>query len=834
MLYVLLLFTSCLMNACGFSSLGNTASTTPSQPISVTVAPTQAVVQIGRTQQFTVTVTGATNSAVQWFAGGVAGGDASVGTISAGGLYTAPSAIPSGGSVTVTATSQADRSESASASVQVTEAPTVGVSILPIQVNLQAGQTQQFTATVTGTSNTAVTWLAGDIVGGNASVGTVSTTGLYTAPASISQVETVTVTALSSYDPNASATASITLGQCGPPTYACSRTDLAVTQPDAGQPLNFGGIRGVNTTVTDLVYNNVRITRCTDGYTNPNNLYISYLAGLGGSPGGVAWNADDTQLILGDVSGEVLLMRFDADAGTCSPITTASGDLFQMDPAVFSRNDPAGGPYTIYDFGYPTSLKVSSISSPSTGPPVCCTTIADFANALYQSNPSSWPGASQNVAFGSVIVPASNNPSQWAFQAVTAGTTGSSEPDWSASTIPQSNLASNVVSDGSVTWRNVDTLSTATVYVDPGGVESAGDRYIGMSVGFNPNGQDYGVWALVYDRINNTFYQFNTWTGIESDFTCAGGSGIECTGGTWTPSTPVQTSNPDRFTWHENGLVPGGQKFAFSVSGTCNCQNTPTYEVWTPGTASLIPMVPYGEGHPVFGYSHFANMDTADGASDYYLIRPYTAPSDYTALWAPNPCTDTNQTLPPYPYPPCYPVFDTHLSWNYNRGSDEEPPIGAADEEYVDGSYPAVSPWQYEIIGVSTQQVWRFGRTFNFGTDANFYSAISSGTVSQTGKFYALTSTGNGTVGSSAGGSSCYGGYSWSPGFDYAASRQITPVNYNNPAFYTFQASAACTSGQSEPTWSQDGITPVSDGSCTWKPAGVYNCRSDVLIFGLQ
>ena len=48
--------------------------------------------------------------------------------------------------------------------------------------------------------------------------------------------------------------------------------------------------------------------------------------------------------------------------------------------------------------------------------------------------------------------------------------------------------------------------------------------------------------------------------------------------------------------------------------------------------------------------------------------------------------------------PPCYPQFEGHLSWIYNKGLDEEPTIGAT---FVNGN-PAVFPWQFEVIGVSS------------------------------------------------------------------------------------------------------------------------------------
>lgn len=60
------------------------------------------------------------------------------------------------------------------------------------------GTTAQFTATVTGTSSSAVTWQVNGVTGGSAATGTISTTGLYTAPASLPSPNAVTISAVSS------------------------------------------------------------------------------------------------------------------------------------------------------------------------------------------------------------------------------------------------------------------------------------------------------------------------------------------------------------------------------------------------------------------------------------------------------------------------------------------------------------------------------------------------------------------------------------------------------------------------------------------------------------
>ena len=188
-----------------------TVTVTGPPPVSVTVSPATASVVVSATQQFTATVSNASNTAVTWQVNGVAGGDAAHGTISATGLYTAPVAVPNPADVTVTAVSVEDTSKSDSATVTITALPVITVTVAPQTANVAINQTQQFTATVTGTANTAVTWDVNGVAGGDATHGTVSNAGLYTAPASIPNPATVTVTATSVADASKSDSATVTV-----------------------------------------------------------------------------------------------------------------------------------------------------------------------------------------------------------------------------------------------------------------------------------------------------------------------------------------------------------------------------------------------------------------------------------------------------------------------------------------------------------------------------------------------------------------------------------------------------------------------------------------------
>src|ERR1700693_5131123 len=59
----------------------------------------------------------------------------------------------------------------------------VSVTIAPTTATVFVGTTTQFTATVS--SGAAVTWAVNGVTNGNTTVGTVSTSGLYTAPLSV-------------------------------------------------------------------------------------------------------------------------------------------------------------------------------------------------------------------------------------------------------------------------------------------------------------------------------------------------------------------------------------------------------------------------------------------------------------------------------------------------------------------------------------------------------------------------------------------------------------------------------------------------------------------------
>ena len=185
----------------------------------MTVEPNTANVEAGKTQQFTATVRGTEDydKSVTW---SVTGNESEKTTIENGVLTVA--ANETAATLTVTATANGDKTQSGIATVTVTQPATItGVTVTPDTAIVEAGKTQQFTATVIGTGNVSkeVTW---SVSGSNAGT-TISTTGLLTV-ADDETAAALTVKATANGDNTKSGTAKVT-----------------VTQPDPDETWNPGG-----------------------------------------------------------------------------------------------------------------------------------------------------------------------------------------------------------------------------------------------------------------------------------------------------------------------------------------------------------------------------------------------------------------------------------------------------------------------------------------------------------------------------------------------------------------------------------------------------------------
>jgi hypothetical protein len=217
------------------ASVTTTGDAAPNAVV-VQVQPPSAQVGPGGSVSFAAVVTGTAVTTVNWSVQeGAAGG-----AVTSAGAYTAPAAA---GTYHVVATSQADATRSAAATVTVTSTPTVAVAVSPKTATVAAGGTQAFTAAVTGTSNTAVTWSLQEASG----CGSITTAGVYTAPAAAA---TCHVVARSVADTARSDTATVTVSAPPPPVAVAINPASAATNSCQTVPFSATVTGTSNTAVT--------------------------------------------------------------------------------------------------------------------------------------------------------------------------------------------------------------------------------------------------------------------------------------------------------------------------------------------------------------------------------------------------------------------------------------------------------------------------------------------------------------------------------------------------------------------------------------------------------
>jgi hypothetical protein len=339
------------------SSVSGSTTFALSSNITVSVSPQTASVIAGLTQQFAVTLENAVNVGVTWEVNGILGGDgikctygmSGIGCVSSTGLYTAPLFAPSPATVTVTAVSVADPSKSGSATVTIT--PPVSVSVSPAVATVFAGNTQQFSAGVQGTSNTSVTW---QMILSGTEIGSISNSGLYTAPTTVSAPTIVVISATSVVDPTKSATATIVVNtpSAYDPAfkgrYAFSLLNPGVegegpTTVTAGSIVADGAGNITTGVVDNLIPNTSNPSLSGDSVQNVIGAYVV-------GPG------NQGEMALVPTSGEftqVIIFHFTLGSysqGTATRAYTESGVMLLQDTAAFSTSAFQG------DYAFGTSL----------------------------------------------------------------------------------------------------------------------------------------------------------------------------------------------------------------------------------------------------------------------------------------------------------------------------------------------------------------------------------------------------------------------------------------------------------------------------------------------
>ena len=315
--------------ALALAGCGSTSITLNPNPVSVMISPTSATVPLGQTAQFAATVSNAANTAVAWEVNNTPGGNSTVGTISATGLYVAPTTLPTPSQVSVNAVSLA--SPSASASAQVTIVAATGVTVSPAATSVPAGSSQQFSAFVNGTPTTQVTWEVDNVAGGDSVHGTISTLGLYVAPLAPPPGGVVTITAVTSSSGSGTAAATITFSNAslqGSYAFAFTGNDLNGFFSLAGS-FQADGNGNIPAGVEDLndvsgVFTNVALSG-------------NYSVGPDGRGSATLKSSLGTQTLRFSLlsNQHALVIEFDSFA-------TASGAVDIQDPSAFSNTALAG------------------------------------------------------------------------------------------------------------------------------------------------------------------------------------------------------------------------------------------------------------------------------------------------------------------------------------------------------------------------------------------------------------------------------------------------------------------------------------------------------------
>jgi DNA-binding beta-propeller fold protein YncE len=222
-------------------------------PLAVTLTPATVTALVGSQVQFAA-APNATVDTVTFAVNDVAGGNATLGTITTGGLYQAPATVPANTAITVKVTvGDSTAGTTASATATVTLDSGVRVTMSPATFTIGTGETFVFCARVSGVPSTpattagcnntaspdvAVNWT----VSGSGSID--SGTGQFTAPASAG---TATVTATSVYDSTRTAVATVTIVTATDPALT-SISNIVGAVGSIFQDLYFTGTNFISTT----------------------------------------------------------------------------------------------------------------------------------------------------------------------------------------------------------------------------------------------------------------------------------------------------------------------------------------------------------------------------------------------------------------------------------------------------------------------------------------------------------------------------------------------------------------------------------------------------------
>ena len=235
------------------SSKNSAAAVTIASDVSVSVAPPATAVELGAVQPFAAAVNSAghPNGSVSWNLSGGACASAACGTVDSSGSYTAPQILPAPAGASLVAISAADPSKSAAAAITIASTFSLAAAG-PASVN--EGATANYTATLTPAANSnpsrAISWSVSGTGCTGTDCGTISSSGVYTAPPLPPVSGPVQLTATPQADPAKAVSMTVTIVAVVSVTISPTTASLLVGATQALQATVTGAR---DTTVTWLV-----------------------------------------------------------------------------------------------------------------------------------------------------------------------------------------------------------------------------------------------------------------------------------------------------------------------------------------------------------------------------------------------------------------------------------------------------------------------------------------------------------------------------------------------------------------------------------------------------
>jgi hypothetical protein len=383
-LFVALIAATAILMSCGSS-----ASTTSTPTITVSCTPTDVIV-LG-TSQCTATVLNLSSTLVNWTVSGTGNG-----TITSGGLYTAPTTVPTNNVVTITATSQVQSTLTATQSLTLQQATAIAaVTCVNPATNLSAstvssGNQLACTATASSGATVPVNWSVTNAnkLGGN--IGNISPQGNYFAPLVPPPGQTVTITATSQAlaTETMSVTATVVFGNAvlsGSYVFSTSGRLTNSSNPFWARVGSFsagaGTLTGIEDTNQGGTPNTVNTQRTFTG---------SYSIGPDGR--GTMQFCENTSSACpqGDPAtayfrivvispSEAQIIEF-SSAAPPSATTTAGGEMISQDPLVSPNSKNLSGTYSFNFAGVSISAVEESV-------------VGEFASNGFGSISAGGPGA---------------------------------------------------------------------------------------------------------------------------------------------------------------------------------------------------------------------------------------------------------------------------------------------------------------------------------------------------------------------------------------------------------------------------------------------------------